>query len=226
MADISDPSAPLILSTTPTNGTAKDLARSGSYLFVAVGAAGVDMLDVSNPANPHLVSNYNTSGYASRVAVNDSLVAVSDWDDIEILGFNTGTLTLKGYKNTGGRVMALEMVGNTVYSAEWSRFNIFEYETISAPDVDYALRKVEFPRVSEGFSHTIQLLMTNAGVETLIIEKIQLDNPNFTTQFDSDELNPGKSQPLSITYSPSTNNWIARLRSGTEIQTRKLVLIR
>ncbi len=73
------------------------------------------MIDISNPEDPVFISNYNTTGYASRVSANDSLVAVSDWDDVEILGFETGELLLKGFKNTRGRTMAVAMKENYIF---------------------------------------------------------------------------------------------------------------
>jgi len=96
--DISIPSNANVISAVPTSGTAKDIAKSGDFLFIAVGAAGADMFDVSDHNNPVLMSNYNTSGYASRIAVFDSIVAVSDWDDVEVMSFSSGNLELVGYK--------------------------------------------------------------------------------------------------------------------------------
>ncbi len=160
---ITDPYNPSILATLTTSGTAKDLALQGNYLFVATGAKGIDIVDVSDPTTPVLVSNYHTSGYASCVAVNDSLLAVSDWDDVEVLNFSTGSLELYGFKNTGGRVMAMNMAGNTVYSAEWMYFDVFQIESTPGPDVDYSRRKNAFTRVASGMSAIETFTMTNHG---------------------------------------------------------------
>ena len=215
IVDIADPYNPSILATLTTSGTAKDLDLMGNYLFVANGAKGIDMLDVSDPMNPMLVSNYHTSGYASRVAANDSLVAVSDWDDVEILNFSTGSLELYGYKNTGGRVMALNMDGSTVYSAEWMYFNVFEIESIPEPDVDYSRRKIAFPRVSSGSSSTQTFTMSNNGNQDLVLNLVQLDNPNFEVFYDNVVLPPGESQEITITYAPQDNDWMASLQFMT-----------
>jgi hypothetical protein len=213
--DVADPYNPSILATLSTSGTAKDLAIQGDYLFVANGAKGIDMVDVSDPIVPVLVSNYNTSGYASRVAVNDSLVAVSDWDDVEVLNFTTGSLELYGFKNTGGRVMALNMAGNVIYTAEWMYFNAFQIESIPGPDVDYSRRKITFPRVSIGSSATQTFTMTNNGNQDLILNQVQLDNSNFEVFYDNVVLPPGESQEITITYSPQYNDWMASLQFMT-----------
>lgn len=215
IVDITDPSNPSILATFTTSGTAKDLALRGDYLFVANGAKGIDMINVSDPANPGLVSTYHTTGYASRVAANDSLVAVSDWDDVEILNFSSGTLELYGFKNTGGRVMALNMTGNTVYTAEWMYFNVFQIESIPGADVDYSRRKIPFPRVPGGSSATQTFTMTNHGNQDLVLDLVQLDNPNFDVFYDNVVLPPEESQEITITYSPQDNDWMANLQFMT-----------
>ena len=120
-----------------TNGAAKDVSIVGDIVFVAVGAGGVDMFDVTNIEDPVFLTNYNTSGYASRVSANDSLVAVSDWDDIEIIRWdNSPRLELAGIKKTGGRVMAAAMDDPLVYSAEWGRLMVYEYGPVAGPDLD------------------------------------------------------------------------------------------
>jgi hypothetical protein len=215
VVDIADPANPTLLAVAATTGTAKDIARRGDYLFVAVGASGVDMFDVREPSQPLLVSNYNTSGYASRVAANDSLVAVSDWDDVEVLRYTNGYLELVGYKNTGGRVMALDLRDDLIFSAEWRHFNIFQYGAIADPDVDYTTRKIEFPRVPAGSSLTIGLTMSNSGGEPLSILGFQLPNPDFSLTLPAGDLLPGQSYPVTITYTPAGGSWSAQAHIET-----------
>ncbi|MCK5346963.1 MAG: DUF1573 domain-containing protein, partial [Candidatus Heimdallarchaeota archaeon] len=196
-----------LIASLPTSGSAKDLAISGTFLFVAVGANGVDMIDISDPENPALISNYNTTGYASRVSANDSLVAVSDWDDIEILGFNSGELVLKGFKNTGGRTMAIAMKGNNIFSAEWFALNVFKYGQIDGPDIDFSSRKIEFPRVNNNSQETLNISITNNGGRTLFISNIDNENSDFTVDAPFNILTPGEKGDVSVTYRPSSNNW-------------------
>lgn len=205
--DISNPSSLDIIAYLPTSGSAKDLSLSANYLFVAVGANGVDMIDVSNPENPIFISNYNTSGYASRVSANDSLVAVSDWDDVEVLGFKTGELILKGFKNTGGRTMAVAMKDNNIFSAEWFVLNMFKYEHIDGPDIDFSTRKLEFPRVRNNRQESLTFNVTNNGNQTLNIFSIGNDNSDFTVDAPFSSLTPGQTREISVTYMPGTNNW-------------------
>lgn len=205
--DISNPSSLDIIASLPTSGSAKDLSLSANYLFVAVGANGVDMIDVSNPENPIFISNYNTSGYASRVSANDSLVAVSDWDDVEVLGFKTRELILKGFKNTGGRTMAIAMKDNDIFSAEWFVLNMFKYEHIDGPDIDFSKRKIEFDRVNTNSQKSQTMTIANNGHQELNILNVDLSDTDFTIDVPFNVLSPGEIKEISVTYSPINNIW-------------------
>jgi hypothetical protein len=176
--DVTDPLLPQLLGSTPASGTAKDVVVQGDYAFVAAGAFGVDMFDVSNPLLPTLVANYNTTGYASRVGVSDSLIAVSDWDDVEVLRWDDSpSLSLAGYKNTNGRVMAINMVDDVVFSAEWGVFRTFQFGPIAGPDLDLSIRIVDFPHTEiDSCSDTTLTLMNNGQTELTILNTI-LDGP-------------------------------------------------
>ncbi|MFQ6677832.1 MAG: hypothetical protein ACE5D0_05865 [Fidelibacterota bacterium] len=209
--DITDPSSPFQVSEIVTTGTAKDVEKRGDFLFVAVGAAGVDMIDVSEPVDPFFVSNYNTTGYASRISVNDSLVAVSDWDDVEVLEYSKGELELTGYKSTGGRVMALAMMGKIIYSAEWLRMSVFEYGEIQQADIDLSTRKIEYPRTENGFTSISHIQIENNGLSPLNISGIYINSADFSHNPIELTLQPKTSQSMVVNYSPSGNVWIANL---------------
>lgn len=216
---------PQRLASLQTSGTAKDVALVGDFLFVAVGAAGVDMIDVSDPWTPIIVDNFNTSGYASRVSASGNRVAVSDWDDIEVLAYDTQGLSLIGYKNTGGRVMAIEMVGDMIYSAEWRDFKILEYGEISGPDVDFNTRKLEFPRVMERDSHELSLRLQNNGRERLRILDVFLDISDFEYELGSQTIDPDSTTSISIVYRPDLGGWSEQLMLTTNDQDEPVISI-
>jgi len=207
IASVRDPSNPELIGSLITSGTAKDVSLVGQYLFVAVGAAGVDMIDVSDPQNPLFVDNYNTSGYASRVSANTTRIAVSDWDDVEILSFDNQGMTLVGYKDTGGRVMAIEMLGNIIFSAEWEELVVFRYEEIQEADIDLSTRKVEFPRVQEIESHILPVTISNNGRLPLEIFETLIDVSDFEVGLDAATLLPDSSLTFSIHYRPGGGYW-------------------
>ncbi|MFQ6676614.1 MAG: hypothetical protein ACE5LH_09795 [Fidelibacterota bacterium] len=211
--DVSSPEVARVIGEASASGTAKDVTVSGNYLFVAVGARGVDMFDVSLPETPVLVANYNTTGYASRVAVSDSLVAVSDWDDVEVLKWDDSpSLRLAGYKNTGGRVMAIHMQGDVVYSAEWNFFRTFRFGEISGPDIDASSRNMNFPHLVNGTCLDTTVTILNNGSAELNFENIAIDHSDYSASVSADHLAPGGSAGVTITYCGSSANGFANLK--------------
>ncbi len=207
IASVRNPSNPVLIGGLPTSGTAKDVSIVDDYLFVAVGAAGVDMIDVSDPQNPTLVDNYNTSGYASRVSANSNRIAVSDWDDVEVLSFDIQGMMLVGYKDTGGRVMALAMLDDIIFSAEWEELVVFQYEEIQEADIDLNTRKVEFPRVEQIESYTLPVTIVNNGQLPLEIYDAQIDDSDFEVGLAPGILLPDSSLTFPIHYQPGGGYW-------------------
>jgi len=207
IANIQIPATAQVIAAVSTSGAAKDLAISGNLLFVAVGAAGVDMIDISDPENPHFISNYNTTGYASRVSSNDSLVAVSDWDDVEILAFSNNELTLVGYKNTGGRVMALAMEGDLIFSAEWENFTVMQYGQIPFADLDLNTTKIEFPRTANNQTNYSEFEIENNGLQTLVLLPETLTNMDFEIELNDYTIEPGASETVEVSYHPENGSW-------------------
>ncbi len=208
---VADPSDPQLMGSMETSGTAKDLSRVDHFLFVAAGAAGVDMIDISDPYNPTLVDNYNTSGYASRVSANLSRIAVSDWDDVEILGYNDQAMFLTGYKDTGGRVMAIEMMDDIIISAEWEELVLYEYGEIQGPDADLSTRKVEFPRVGPRDSFTKRITIQNNGQTHLEIIEAFINISDFEIELGDNTIQPDSSLSIPIVYRPDTGSWAEQL---------------
>lgn len=213
--DISVHANPVILSSLKTSGSAKDLAINGDHLFVAVGAAGVDMIDISDPENPILLDNHYTGGYASRVSANAERVAVSDWEDVEILSHSDQRLKRVGYKNTGGRVMAIEMVDDIIYSAEWAKLTVYQFGAIPQADIDLSARRLDFPRTASSESDTLSFMLENNGGKTLAINVDPIQNTDFTAQVGSHEVQGGTSTKVDVIYRPGSGGWRGELNLRT-----------
>ncbi len=211
IVSVQDRYHPELVGSYLTSGTAKDISSVDNYLFVAVGAAGVDMIDISNPQIPILVDNYNTTGYASRVSANHDRIAVSDWDDVEVLSFDEQGLSLTGYKDTGGRVMAIEMVGDIIFSAEWEEFVVFEVGEIQDPDLDLSTRKLEFPRVGPRDALTQNITLHNNGQTPLQIIDAFAGDSDFEIDLGDDMIPPNSSISLPVVYRPDIGNWREQL---------------
>ena len=135
----------------------------------------------------------------------DSKVAVSDWDDIEILELNNNQLEKVGYKNTTRRTMAIATKDNYIYSAEWASVQIFEFGEVQSSDIDLSTYELNYPFVDNGDSYTLPLEVTNNGNSTFIVNEAYVTNNEFSTS-NLTNLDPGETQIIDVTYTANAAN--------------------
>ena len=201
--------------------TYKDIAFGDGFVYFAKGTDGVDVYQTEgtytfsmNDNNytfdcsmhvPCYLDTYDTSVLANRISVFDNKLAVSDWDDVEILEWDGENLNLVGYKNTTRRTMAIATKDNYIYSAEWTSVQVFEYGEIEGSDIDLSTYELNYPYVENNDSHTMLLDVTNNGNSMLNIIDAYTTNNEFTYTSLND-LNPGETQTIEITYTANSNN--------------------
>lgn len=203
LVDISNPVEPTVLSTHSVEGSIQDIRYHDGLIFTASGSKGVDVFDVGDPMNPIHLTNHQTGGFATRVTVHGDgqLVSVAAWDFVEVLHWNGASLSLEGFKNTGGRVMAVGSPGgNIVYSAEWTLFHVMEFGPVSDPDIDISTYHLNYNQLDEGQSETRNLTVTNNGGSTLQFLNLESTHDDFTFSPHPGWLNAGESVDLAITY--------------------------
>ena len=96
--------------------------------------------------------------------------------------------------------MAINAVGNYIYSAEWMLLQVFEFGEISGADIDINAWELNYPFVEDGDSYTLSLEVTNNGNSTLIVEDQYTTNPDFQIENHLQNLFPGESQEVNIVY--------------------------
>ena len=178
----------------------------GEYIYIAIGSDGVSAVDKNTFS---LIDTYNTSALANRIDVSNvnsnEIIAVSDWDDVEIVNMINQELQLVGFKNTTRRTMAIATKGNYIYSAEWKSVQIFEYGEVNGPDIDLNMYELNYPYVNNGESYTMTLEVTNNGNSILNITDAYTTNNEFLYDVLND-LNPGESQNINIAYTANSIN--------------------
>ena len=131
-------------------------------------------------------------------------MAVSDWDDVEVLEWSPApSLRLVGYKNTGGRVMALAMRDSVIFSAEWARFRTFKYGEIEEADLDISTRQVDFPFLTAPACLTETITLTNNGHSILILDDVSIQHDDYQLDLQANSIPPLSSQELVVTYCAS-----------------------
>jgi plastocyanin len=119
IADVSNPSSPVVSSTLDLGSVGYALAVSGTHLLVAQGTVGFKVIDVSNPAAPAVVGYLDTPGTAKGVAVSGSYAFVADGD----LGLETIDITnpaapvLVGGVGLPGPAISVVVSGSFAYAS-------------------------------------------------------------------------------------------------------------
>ena len=187
----------------------KDIVIDNDYLYAAIGSDGVAAIYITVNVTPQVVDIYNTTAMANRLNVFDgNKIAVSDWDDIEVLSLdvNSGSLDLVGYKNTTRRTMAIATKENFIYSAEWASVQSFEFGEINGPDIDLSTYELNYPYVNNGDSYSLMVDVINNGNQTLEIIDNYTTNSEFVVINPLVDLLPGQLQSVEIVYSANANN--------------------
>ncbi|MDJ0762132.1 MAG: hypothetical protein QNJ97_04010 [Myxococcota bacterium] len=78
IADVSNPSAPVIIGSFDTPGYTSNVYVDGMYAYLADGDNGLYILDISEPIAPTVIGHYDTPGSARQVAVADNTVYIAD----------------------------------------------------------------------------------------------------------------------------------------------------
>ncbi|MBD23514.1 MAG: hypothetical protein CMG46_00700 [Candidatus Marinimicrobia bacterium] len=188
-----------------------ETSHNDDYIFVALGSDGVVLVDYIIENNDYeILDVFNTSALANKIDFfNETLyaqrLAVSDWDDVEIIEWDGLNLNLVGYKNTTRRTMGISVKDEYVYSSEWASVQIFEYGEIEGPDIDLSTYELNFPYVQNGESFTMQLDVINNGNSELNILDAYTTNDEFGYSI-LNNLMPGELQIIDVTYTANANN--------------------
>tara|TARA_Y100000768_G_scaffold136922_1_gene101918 strand:- start:159 stop:965 length:807 start_codon:yes stop_codon:yes gene_type:complete len=217
-------SNPIFINQIETSNAIKDIALSQSFIYVAIGSDGVNIYDNSDPQNPIILDNYNTNTLANRISPFENKLAVSDWDDIDILEWNGSSFDRVGYKNTGNRTMAVATKENYIYSAEWASVQAFQFGPVDGADIDLSTLELNYPFVNNGDSYSLSLEVFNNGNSSLIIQDDYVTNSEFEVINNLSDLEPGQSQIVEIIYNASSNNSAGVYRIYTNDSDQPLVM--
>ena len=222
--DISNSSDPVFINQIETSNAIKDIALTQSFMYVALGSDGVDIYDLSNLESPIFLDNYNTNTLANRISPFENKLAVSDWDDVDVLEWDGSSLNRVGYKNTGNRTMAIATKDNYIYSAEWASIQAFEFGPVSGPDIDLNTLELNYPYVNDGDSYSLSVEVINNGSSTLNIVDDYVTNSHFEIVNQLSDLEPNQSQTVEIIYNASDLNSAGAYRIYTNDPDQSMVM--
>jgi len=70
-----------LISEYTTSNVIYNLSADETYVFLAEGENGIEIVDVSNVFNPIFSGNYNTNGFAHNATIRNNLIYVSDGEE-------------------------------------------------------------------------------------------------------------------------------------------------
>ena len=143
---------------------------------------------------------------ANRISTFNNKLAVSDWEDIDILQWDGQSLNQVGYKNTGNRSMAIATKNEYIYSAEWASIQAFKFGEINGPDIDLNTWELNYPYVNNGNSYSLFIEIINNGNEILTDIDNYTTNSEFQIINPLESLMPGELQTVEIVYNASNIN--------------------
>jgi len=78
IADLSTPTSPTLVGACDIEGTAKEVAISGDYAFVAALSAGLRVVEISTPSEPTEVGSYEPPANVGGIAINEGFAYAAD----------------------------------------------------------------------------------------------------------------------------------------------------
>ena len=109
ISEFTPPSKPSIVAEYHFEHRAQRIVISNNYAFLAVGYAGVQVIDISTPEAPKHICSYTEPLVVTDIAVTEAgdfvfaAVTFSEWSGMRILSFSPdkGLLDIGGFKATG-----------------------------------------------------------------------------------------------------------------------------
>ena len=192
--DISIAGAPVVGVPVPLEGAPYDLVVDGDLLYVAMGSAGVAVLDRSDPARPSLVSTITTGGTAIQVAESGGWVVVADRVGVAVIDARAPAHPIPFTRvDTDQYAMAVALSGRTVFVGDWEWFESWSLDIdLLAPAADPA--DTTQARVDDLATFRI----TNRGAGSLGLNGATTSDGTSTVWADSRRLAPGEEAEVRV----------------------------
>ena len=121
--DVTNPTAPSLISTTALSGYGEGLGVSGDYAFLAVGSSGMQIIDISDPANPVSVTTLaggSSGAYAEGINVSSPYAYLGNGGGTEIFDITDPTnASLISTLENDGWIQDAMPISNYLYACDW-----------------------------------------------------------------------------------------------------------
>jgi hypothetical protein len=198
------PAVPERVATYTTALPGRNIAVDGVRAYVALGGAGVEVLDVTDPTAPARIASIATGGSVQDVAADNGKVAFAAWNHVQLLDANT--LTLLGTKKTRDydrfeQDLAIALRGDRVFVGEWEGVHVLDHQQgVVGPDIWIPDELINLPGLTE---QVRKIRVTNRGPLPLIVSDISTAVPDaFSLSSTELSVEPGETEVVELTFTP------------------------
>ncbi len=182
--DISIPDQPTLLSSLPIpGGSARDIAVSSDFAYVAAGGNGLQIVDITNQSSPSLAGQFTDSmSLTTNVVINNNMAYVLDNLRLHILDISNPTSPLRvSTFFLGGSPQALHIDNNLIYIAN-ADFGLQAID-VSIPAEPNRIGTVATPGSSKGLYIAGDTAFMADGGNGLVLLPVPVEifRPNLAT---------------------------------------------
>lgn len=195
--DISDPTAPVVLSAVATAGGALDISIDGTHAYVAEGAAGIEVFSLADPRAPVRVAGLDPSGSAVSVDVADGVLWSANHEGVYVADVADPAAPF-GLSSEPTEQWALHVAGRGTrgFVADWGALITLQVDpTVRAPRL-----VLDQPELFFSGDEGRVLVASNEGSAPLVLSGATLDDPRFSLVASADTIEPGEEARLDVTF--------------------------
>ena len=135
IVNVSDRTAPAIVSTLDTTGFSTDIKVVGKIVFIADGESGLQIIDVSDVENPRLIATHDTAGIAQDIQVGFQYVYIADGKEgLEVVNISDLEAPFTASTLGGiGEAKGIDLDGNTAILVAGRALHVINIAIPSAP---------------------------------------------------------------------------------------------
>jgi hypothetical protein len=229
--DISDINHPQELDPIETPGDVTDLVIQGDRLLIADGSAGLIIYDVSDPNSPVELASLDTSGFVYQIAVVGTRVYIVDSSEglLVVDADDPTALDVIGYQRLLHTVSSLAALNNTVFlSLGDVGLLVIRDDIPSSIDPEPVQKPATFallPNTPNPFNPTTTLSYELSTPQEVSLRVFDLAGRLVRELVDGPRP-AGSHEVLFDGSGLASGVYLAELRAGERVETRKMLLLK
>lgn len=197
--DLRDPANPTLDTPVATAGSALGVATDGRHLYVAAGAAGIEVFDPSTASSPLSLGHLPWGNSVVGVAAADGLAWGVTVEDVVLAdAADPANLVPLAMEPTPEWALGVAAAGSSAWVADWRYGHRLDADPASlAPAADLEADTVSF---YDG-SGTTEVRLHNRGGAVLRVQGGESADPRVVVEIDRTQIETGDAATLRLAFS-------------------------